>query len=160
GDAVCLRSYRGRIKDSLRTSPVTMILGQDMRRSKPAAVKERGEVKSDLLARAFLDILAREDGVHSKSMLRSGSGDASDPVEILLDDLMDTPAEERISVRPDVAAVAVLTARAIERETGLTRILRRGAPVVAVATHTPDRVAPVQRSEERRGGEESLSPRR
>lgn len=76
-----------------------------MRRSKPAADKERREVKSDLLARAFLDILAREDGVHSKSMLRSGSGDASDPVEILLDDLMDTPAEERMSERPGVVVI-------------------------------------------------------
>lgn len=82
-------------------------------------------VKNDLLARAYLDILAREDGVHSKSMLRAGSGDPSDPVEVLLDDLMDTPVEERVSIRPDLAAVAVLTARAIEAEPNLTRILRR-----------------------------------
>lgn len=116
-----------------------------MRRSKPAAVKEQREVKGDLLARAFLDILAREDGVHSKSMLRSGSGDASDPVEILLDDLTDANAEERVSVRPDLAAIAVLTARAIEVESGLVRILRRGMPVVVVATHTPDRVTTVQK---------------
>ncbi|MCO5081319.1 MAG: AAA family ATPase [Rhizobiaceae bacterium] len=116
-----------------------------MPRSKLASAEAARAAKPDLLARAFLDILAREDGVRAKSMLRSGSGEESDPVEILLDDLMDTPAEERISVRPDVAAVAVLAARAIERETGLTRILRRGAPVVAVATHTPDRVAPVQK---------------
>jgi hypothetical protein len=102
-------------------------------------------VKSDLLARAYLDILAREDGAHSKSMLRAGSGDPSDPVEMLLDDLMDTPVEERVSIRPDLAAVAVLTARAIGAESGLTRILRRGAPVVSIATHTPDRVASVQK---------------
>lgn len=102
-------------------------------------------IKTDLLARAYLDILAREDGVHSKSMLRTGSGDPSDPVEVLLDDLMDTPVEERVSIRPDLAAVAVLTARAIEAEPGLTRILRRGAPVVSIATHTPDRVEAVQK---------------
>lgn len=83
-------------------------------------------VKRDLLARAYLDILAREDGVHVKSMLRAGSGDPSDPVEVLLDDLMDAPDEERVSIRPDLAAVAVLTARAIDAEPGLTRILRRG----------------------------------
>lgn len=116
-----------------------------MQRSKPAAIKERSDVKTDLLARAFLDILAREDGVHSKSMLRSGSGDESDPVEILLDDLADANAEERVSVRPDLAAVAVLTARAIEVEPSLVRILRRGTPVVVVATHTPDRVLPVRK---------------
>ncbi|MHA6646237.1 AAA family ATPase [Mesorhizobium sp. A623] len=104
-----------------------------------------GIVKTDLLARAYLDILARDDGVHAKSMLRAGSGDPSDPVEILLDDLMDTPIEERVSIRPDLAAVAVLTARAIEAEPGLTRILRRGAPVVSIATHTPDRVESVKK---------------
>jgi hypothetical protein len=101
--------------------------------------------KTDLLARAYLDILAREDGAHSKSMLRAGSGDPSDPVEMLLDDLMDTPVEERISIRPDLAVVAVLTARAIETESGLTRTLRRGVPVVSVATHTPDRVTSVKK---------------
>ncbi|MDX8481860.1 AAA family ATPase [Mesorhizobium sp. VK24D] len=74
-------------------------------------------------------------------MLRAGSGDPSDPVEVLLDDLMDTPVEERVSIRPDLAAIAVLTARSIEAEPGLTRILRRGAPVVSIATHTADRVA-------------------
>ncbi|MFD2053746.1 AAA family ATPase [Mesorhizobium calcicola] len=78
-------------------------------------------------------------------MLRAGSGDPSDAVEILLDDLMDTPVEERVSIQPDLAAVAVLTARAIELEPGLTRILRRGTPVVSIATHTPDRVEAVQR---------------
>jgi ATP-dependent Zn protease len=117
-----------------------------MSRSKPqlAAIRSNA-VKTDLLARAYLDILAREEGVHSKPMLRAGSGDPSDPVEILLDELMDTPAEERISVRPDLAAVAVLTARAIEAEPGLTRTLRRGAPVVAIATHAADRVASVRK---------------
>ncbi|MBZ9892976.1 AAA family ATPase [Mesorhizobium sp. BR1-1-6] len=102
-------------------------------------------VKTDLLARAYLDILAREEGVHSKPMLRAGSGDPSDPVEVLLDDLMDTPVEERVSIRPDLAAIAVLTARSIEREPGLTRILRRGAPVVSIATHAADRVAYVSK---------------
>jgi len=78
-------------------------------------------------------------------MLRAGSGDPTDPVEILLDDLTDAPAEERVSIRPDLAAVAVLTARAVEAEPGLTRALRRGAPVVTVTTHTPDRVASVRK---------------
>ncbi|TAM94917.1 MAG: AAA family ATPase [Rhizobiaceae bacterium] len=106
---------------------------------------EANSLKTDLLARAYLDILAREEGAHSKPMLRAGAGDPADPVEMLLDELMDTPAEERVSVRPDIAAVAVLTARAIETEPGLTRILRRGAPIVTIATHTPDRVASVQK---------------
>lgn len=102
-------------------------------------------IQTDLLARAYLDILAREEGVHSRPMLRAGSSDPDDPVEVLLDDLMDAPAEERVSVRPDLAAVAVLTARAIEAEPGLTRTLRRGAPVVTIATHTADHVASVRK---------------
>ncbi|GLS33773.1 Peptidase family M41 [Mesorhizobium albiziae] len=99
---------------------------------------------ADLLARAYLDILARTEGVHAKSMLRMGSGDPTDPVEELLDDLMDT-IEDRVSVRADLAAVAVLTARAIEAEPGLTRTLRRAAPVVTIATHTPDHVSAVNK---------------
>lgn len=98
---------------------------------------------ADLLARAYLDILAREEGAHAKSLLHSG--DPSDPVEILLDDLRDTPIEERVSVRPDLAAVAVLTARAIEAEPGLTRTLRRGTPVVTIATHSSDHVSSVSK---------------
>ena len=31
-------------------------------------------IQTDLLARAYLDILAREEGVHSRPMLRAGSG--------------------------------------------------------------------------------------
>ncbi|TGU93227.1 AAA family ATPase [Mesorhizobium sp. M00.F.Ca.ET.151.01.1.1] len=118
-----------------------------MSRSKPksAATKKSDGIKHDLLARAYLDILAREAGVNSKPMLRAGSGDPFDPVEILLDDLMDAPADERVSVRPDLAAVAVLTARAVEAEPGLTRTLRRGMPVVTIATHAPDRVASVRK---------------
>ncbi|MER9560664.1 AAA family ATPase [Mesorhizobium sp. M0571] len=112
---------------------------------KSAAANRSNVIKTDLLARAYLDILARQEGVHSRPMLRAGSGDPSDPVEILLDDLMDTPEDERVSVRPDLAAVAVLTARAVEAEPGLTRTLRRGAPVVTITTLTPDRVASVRK---------------
>lgn len=60
---------------------------------KTAVAKKSNVIKTDLLARAYIDILAREAGVNSKPMLRAGSGDPSDPVEILLDDLMDTPAD-------------------------------------------------------------------
>jgi Cdc6-like AAA superfamily ATPase len=111
-------------------------------KSRPSAAEQASATKSDLLARAYLDILAREEGVHSKSMLRAGTGDPFDPVEILLDDL-DAPLEERASIRPDIAAIAVLTARSIETEPGLTKILRRGAPVVVIATHAADRVTSV-----------------
>jgi ATP-dependent Zn protease len=98
------------------------------------------EIARDLLARAYLDILAREAGDYSKPLLRSG--DPDDPIEKLLGDLA-APATEasRISVRPDLATAAVLTARAIEAERDLVRELRRGSPIVTIATHVPDLVS-------------------
>src|SRR4051812_27340938 len=85
---------------------------------------------SDLLARAFLDILAREAGGSSKPLLRSG--DADDPIEQLLDDLATLDVQARTSIRADLAAAAVLTARAIEAEKNLVRELRRGSPVITI----------------------------
>jgi len=94
----------------------------------------------DLLARAFLDILAREVGDSSKPLLRSG--DPNDPIEKLLDDLSTSDTNtSRKSIRPDLAAVAVLVARAIENEPGLVRNLRRGSPVVTIAAYLPDLVS-------------------
>lgn len=96
--------------------------------------------RADLLARAYLDILAREAGGSSKPLLRSG--DPSDPIEKLLDDLSVADGNtSRISIRADLAAAAILTARAIEGERDLLRDLRRGSPVISIATHTPDLVA-------------------
>lgn len=94
-------------------------------------------VPRDLLARAFLDILVREAGGSSKPLLRSG--DPDDPIERLLEDLAATDNNAlRISIRPDLAAAAVMTARAIEREPDLVRDLRRGSPVVSISTYMPD----------------------
>ena len=97
----------------------------------------------DLLARAFLDILAREAGDSSKPLLRSG--DPDDPIEQLLDDLATSDVQAaRTSIRADLAAAAVLTARAIEAEKNLVRELRRGSPVITIATHAPDLVSLVR----------------
>ena len=98
----------------------------------------------DLLARAFLDILAREEGARIKPMLRA-CNDPTDAIELILDDLSDFASDDKqTSLRPDLAAVAVLTARAIEAEPGLARRLRRDAPVVVFTTHTPDFVHTVE----------------
>lgn len=93
----------------------------------------------DLLARAYLDILAREEGARMKPMLRSsGSNDA---IEHLLDELDNGSMDAGgIVLRPDLAAVAILVARAIAAEPGLARRLRREAPIATLATHTPDMV--------------------
>jgi ATP-dependent Zn protease len=108
-----------------------------------AANKKSRSTKSpahnDLLARAFLDIFARDVGDFCKPLLRSG--DPADPIERMLDDLAAPDAHaSRISIRPDIAAVAVLTARAIESERDLVRELRRGSPVITITTHAPDLV--------------------
>jgi cell division protease FtsH len=97
-------------------------------------------IPRDLLARAYLDMLAAEAGTNGGPMLRSG--DPDDPIELLIDDL--SAAREsvgRTSIRADLAAAAVLVARAIERTDGLTRELRRGRPVVALTTHGADIVS-------------------
>jgi cell division protease FtsH len=103
----------------------------------------QGTAPRDLLARAYLDIIASEEGTKSKPLLRSGNPE--DPIEALLEDLAGGPeASGRPSVRVDVAATAVLVARAIETVQGLTRDLRRGRPVVTLATHGAELVASVE----------------
>ena len=97
----------------------------------------------DLLARAYLDMLASEAGTNAGPMLRSGN--PSDPIELLIDDLSAAPdSVGRTSIRADLAAAAVLVARAIEGVDGLTRELRRGSPVVSLATHGPEVVSLVK----------------
>ncbi|WP_316228443.1 AAA family ATPase [Bradyrhizobium sp. SZCCHNR1039] len=97
----------------------------------------------DLLARAYLDMLRTDSGTNSGPLLHSN--DPNDPVERLLEDLSTAPdAVGRSSIRADLAAAAVLVARAVESVDGLTRDLRRGTPVISVATHAPELVALVR----------------
>lgn len=103
----------------------------------PDRIDRESSIPSDLLARAFLDILARAVGAEAKPLLRGG--DPEDPIERLLDDLSGSDVQaNKISIRSDLAAVAILTARAIEAVPGLVRELRRGNPVVAITTHGAD----------------------
>ncbi|MFK4726065.1 cell division protease FtsH [Bradyrhizobium niftali] len=98
----------------------------------------------DLLGRAYLDMLATEAGAVSRPLLRSG--DPDDPIERLIDELAAKPASEpRSSIRADLAAAAILVARAIEPIQELTRDLRRGSPVVSLAVLGAETVALVQR---------------
>jgi cell division protease FtsH len=92
---------------------------------------------ADLLARAYLDILAAEAGTSSKPMVRQG--EPGDAIEILLNDLS-VPSDERTSVRADHAAGAVLVARAIEAVDGLTHELRHGSPVICLTVHSSELV--------------------
>lgn len=92
--------------------------------------------KTDVLARAFLRALKH---IERKDMLRRDRFRK----ETLDDDLASqlvrakagVPVGSHVPIRPDLAAVAVLLARAIEAEPGLLRRLRHEAPVVTIATH-------------------------
>ena len=106
-------------------------------RSTALVATSTSKATPDLLARAFLDILARASGDDSKSMLRSG--DPDDPIEKLLDDLSSVSSrDDHASIRPDVAAIAILTARALDTVPDLIKELRRASPVVTIATHNPE----------------------
>lgn len=96
--------------------------------------QSRSVSRSDLLARAYLEILAREAGAKIKPALRG----EMDEIDRLVRDLDGDVGDANVTpLRPDLAAVAVLIARAIEAEPGLARGLRREAPVVTIATHGP-----------------------
>ncbi len=97
----------------------------------------------DLLGRAYLDMLAAEAGAVSRPLLRSGEPD--DPIERLIDELAVKPASDaRLSIRADLAAAAILVARAIEPIEELTGELRRGSPVVSLAVLGAEAVSLVQ----------------
>lgn len=102
-----------------------------------STVADPTPISPDLLARAFIDILARAAGAESRPLLRKGTPD--DPIEHLLNDLSSEGARENyVSIRPDVAAVAILTARAVQTVPGLIKELRRGNPIVTLATRNPE----------------------
>ncbi|UIY43423.1 AAA family ATPase [Methylobacterium radiotolerans] len=109
--------------------------------------------RSDLLARAFLEQLAHDERRRLKVGHRTNSYDLdvepmldeADAVEqIVVQDEINCPKSAHVPVPADLAAVAVMLARAIAAEPGLVRRLRREAPVVALATHVIDLVEPVR----------------
>ncbi|WP_083533019.1 AAA family ATPase [Bosea sp. WAO] len=111
-----------------------------MPRGKPS-VADRHSIpaRKDLLARAYIEILAREAGAKIQPMLRADCTDEA--LERLIDDLEDSFDGGGVSIlRPDLAAVAVLIARAIEGVSGLARRIRRDAPIVVLTTHSPNLV--------------------
>ena len=115
-----------------------------MPRTRPMVnrMPQTSSTKRDLLARAYLDMLAAEAGTNNSPLLRSGN--PNDPIEMLIDDLSSADqSQERTSIRADLAAVAVLVARAIEGVEGLTRELRRNRPVVVLTTHVAEVVSVV-----------------
>lgn len=93
---------------------------------------------SDALARQFLYILSRRST-------------EDDPDHLSADDLMDLTAgddsasvgpTEGPQIHPDLAAAAILLARSLEATPGLMEELRRGTPLVTIATRA-DLVGPV-----------------
>lgn len=102
-----------------------------------SGTKKLAPMPPDLLARAYLDILAREAGAKTKPMLPGAYSDAA--LERLIDDLEGNAGDTASArIRPDLAAVAILMARAIEAEPGLAGQLRRDAPVVVMTAYSDE----------------------
>jgi cell division protease FtsH len=90
--------------------------------------KTTGLTNADMLARAYLAILAAEEESASSTTLQ---GDTGDPIDRMLG--QSTISQTATTVRADYAAAAVLVARAVASIEGLTRRLRRENPVVTFA---------------------------
>jgi cell division protease FtsH len=97
---------------------------------------------SDLLARAYLDTLAGAGQPSSTATFRrSDQDDADIPIDLQLDDNAQAASEDKIAIRADHAAGAVLVARAIEAAENLAGELRHGSPVVVLTVHASDLVS-------------------
>lgn len=107
---------------------------------------------SDRLARAFLKQLVHEERRRLKASQRFSPDAYGDDVpsdddaveQIVAQDESDRPGTAHIPVPADIAAVAVMLARAVAAEAGLVRRLRREAPVVTLSTNVADLVEPVR----------------
>ncbi|MBA1157043.1 AAA family ATPase [Microvirga sp. Marseille-Q2068] len=103
----------------------------------PPPLASSATAEADLLARGFLDALAREEADRIRWGLRVAT-DPDDPVEPLTSDGPTEIADEirRPPLRADLAAVAIGLARAMERQPDLIRRLRGEAPVVVIEAST------------------------
>lgn len=92
--------------------------------------------KGDMLARAFLRTLKRIErrDMVRRDRFRLPTSDADDSPTRLAHTTNGMLESDHMPIRADLAAVAVLVARAIEAEPGLLRRLRREAPVITIAT--------------------------
>jgi cell division protease FtsH len=112
----------------------------------------RTDEASDRLARAFLQQLVQDERKRLKAGQRFGSNAYGDDLpidddaveQIVAQDEADRPETAHVPIPADLAAVAVMLARAVAAETGLVRRLRREAPVVSLATNVSDLVEPVR----------------
>lgn len=116
-----------------------MVLDDVIATASPQPVINQPGLDGDALAHAFLAILAGT--ANFEITPTRAPGEPEDPVDRLLGDSSDKPDAASHSIRPDVAAAAVLTARAIEAVPGLIRDLRRGSPVVSIAARSADWVS-------------------
>lgn len=92
------------------------------------------------LARAYVDAVARAEGARIAPMLKRGGKD-TDNIDAFLSELEGVPDPDAPHLRADLAAAAILTARAVATEPGLAGRLRRGdGPVVVIQTHVSDLV--------------------
>ncbi|WEJ56759.1 AAA family ATPase [Devosia sp. FJ2-5-3] len=92
---------------------------------------------ADLLARAYIDQLAKAEQVKTRSMLKSVV--PVDPLSELLGGI-DQVDDDGPHLRVDLVMAAVLLAKAVASEPGLAARLRREAPILTIETHTAEMV--------------------
>lgn len=92
---------------------------------------------ADLLARAYIDQLAKAENVKTASMFKVAS---VDPVLEILGGFDASVDIDGPHLRVDLVAAAALTAKAVSSEPGLAARLRREAPILTIETHSVDMV--------------------
>ncbi len=119
-----------------------------MAKAKNTTHLQTSETKpKDLLARAFLDILTDRQGAKPNRMLKTHDTDEHHENELILDvldDLTDEANSEPVRIQPQIAAAAVLVARAIETSPGLIRQLKRQMTFVTLHVPDADYLLPIQ----------------
>lgn len=104
--------------------------------------KLEGSHQAETLACAYIDAIAKAKGVKMRSMVQARTVGGEDE---LLAELAAAGDDKGPYLRADLAATAVLVARAISSEVGLAGRLRRGdGPIVVIETHNSDMVSLVE----------------
>lgn len=93
---------------------------------------------ADLLARAYIDELAKAENVKTKSMFKVMA--PIDPALEILGGFDQSQDKGGPHLRVDLVMAAVLTAKAVASEMGLAARLRREAPILTIETHSVDMV--------------------
>lgn len=100
---------------------------------------------ADVLARAFLELL-RRDAAQEASRAPDMFDDGLDAILGAPSDPAAPPSGRPLqALRPDLAAAAIVLARALEDREGVLRAMRRDNPVISIAVPSADWTHPIER---------------